>query len=100
MKGAYKGYLLSPAARADLDGIWLYSARQWSIEQADKYYNDLLDRIELLAVEPKVGISIGQVRKGYRRLNFRSHAIYYRSLGEVIEIIRILHSSMDFARHL
>lgn len=29
-------YRLTPAAEDDLESIWTYSVRQWSVEQADR----------------------------------------------------------------
>ena len=34
-------YHLTPAAGRDLEEIWTYTARQWSIEQAHRYTNTL-----------------------------------------------------------
>ena len=34
-------YILSPAAQADIDGIWDYTADGWSIEQADEYVRQI-----------------------------------------------------------
>jgi plasmid stabilization system protein ParE len=31
-------YILSPAAQADIDAIWDYTADNWSIAQADLYF--------------------------------------------------------------
>ncbi|MCY4291479.1 MAG: type II toxin-antitoxin system RelE/ParE family toxin [Roseovarius sp.] len=30
-------YYLTPAARSDLEEIWLYSVAQWSVDQANRY---------------------------------------------------------------
>jgi toxin ParE1/3/4 len=29
------GYVLSPRARADLEGIWDYTAERWGVDQAE-----------------------------------------------------------------
>ena len=42
-------YQLSPLAEADLEDIWLYTLKHWSLEQADRYHHDLIDAIEALA---------------------------------------------------
>ena len=36
-----KLYQLTPLAEADLEEIWLYTFRNWSVEQADSYHRDL-----------------------------------------------------------
>ena len=44
-----KPYLLRPLAEADLKEIWLYTARLWSVEQADSYIRGFVDAFEGLA---------------------------------------------------
>ncbi|SBW04135.1 hypothetical protein KL86DPRO_20264 [uncultured delta proteobacterium] len=39
------GYRLSPLAEADLEEIWLYTFRQWSLEQADDYSGNIITAI-------------------------------------------------------
>ncbi|MCA8927827.1 MAG: type II toxin-antitoxin system RelE/ParE family toxin, partial [Alphaproteobacteria bacterium] len=41
-------YRLRPAAQADLEGIWRYTAEQWSADQADRYVDGLQATIALL----------------------------------------------------
>jgi len=48
-------YELSKAAQRDLENIWLYTYENWSAEQADRYYNLLIDEIEFIAVKPQAG---------------------------------------------
>ena len=42
-KGNYK---LSKEAQIDLEQIWLYTVENWSIDQADRYLNLLIDEME------------------------------------------------------
>ena len=46
---------LTKAAVADLDGIWSHTMKQWSIAQADRYHNDIMDVIADLAADRKRG---------------------------------------------
>jgi toxin ParE1/3/4 len=39
-------YIISDKALEDLNNIWLYTAENWSVKQANKYYNLILDEIE------------------------------------------------------
>ena len=41
-----KKYLISKEALKDIDTIWLYTLEKWSLEQADRYYNLIIDEIE------------------------------------------------------
>lgn len=61
----------------DLENIWTYTLETWSIRQADKYYNDIINAMEFLCTEPKSGKSAENLRKGYRVFKVNSHLIFY-----------------------
>ncbi|HAS6074035.1 type II toxin-antitoxin system RelE/ParE family toxin, partial [Vibrio vulnificus] len=45
---------------------------------------------------PDIGKACDEIRDGYRKFPQGSHVIFYRQIGsQNIEIIRILHKSMD-----
>jgi len=50
-----KGYALTPLAEADLEGIYLYTLRTWSREQAVRYHGDLVAAFEGLAAGTRKG---------------------------------------------
>ena len=56
-------YNISNEAALDLEEIWLYTFEHWSIEQADKYYNQLLNEIEYISKNPKSGKDSSHIRK-------------------------------------
>ena len=95
-------YKLSKEALRDLEGIWHYTVGTWSREQADRYYDLLVDEIEYVAENPRSGKDYSHVRKGYLRTNVKSHCIFYKINAEesAIEIIRILHQRMDIEARL
>lgn len=96
-----KGYILSPAAQANLGDIWDYSARQWGEEQANRYILGMRDACEALADDSKQGRAIDDIRPGYRKLAVASHFLFYRITDAgMIDIIRILHQRMDIASRL
>lgn len=90
-------YKISNEASYDLEKIWLYTFENWSIEQADRYINVIVDEIEYLCLKPNSGKDFSHIRKGYDRTKVKSHLIFYRIniKKEEIEIIRILHQMMD-----
>jgi toxin ParE1/3/4 len=95
------GYVLSPAARADLEQIWDYTCAEWGEDQAERYVRDIQRGIELVVVNPLMGRSCDEVRAGYRRHSVRSHGLYYRvERSGVITVVRVLHKHMDVDRHL
>lgn len=95
-------YILSKEAEHDLEKIWLYTFENWSIEQADRYLNLLLDEMNYLCLKPNSGVAFGNIRKGYWRTKVKSHFIFYKinNKKDELEIIRILHEMMDIENHL
>ncbi len=95
-----RDFELSKRAQDDIADIARYTIGQFGIKQARSYRDALIDCFESLAGNPKLGESGEDVRKGYRRYDFRSHAIFYKIEGRRISIIRVLHKSMNAPRHL
>ena len=96
-------YRLSSRAEADLAEIWVYSAGQWNLEQADRYVDALVSRFDWLCANPslwKPRPDIAEELYSYRQ---QSHVIYFRAHGdvpEVIEIVRVLHGRMEPAKRV
>ena len=58
--------------------------------------------IELLAAFPEVGRPRDELRAGVRSFKLRrfQHIIFYRVAGDVIELLRLLHTSRNVGREL
>ncbi|MFT3743390.1 MAG: type II toxin-antitoxin system RelE/ParE family toxin [Pyrinomonadaceae bacterium] len=95
-------YKISNKAAKDLKDIWSYTFENWSLQQADRYYNLIFDEIEYLTANPGAGKDYGHVRKGYFRSTVKSHFIFYRinSKTKILEVIRVLHQRMDIESRL
>ena len=93
-------FKISYEVQNDLENIWLYTYETWSVEQADRYYNLILDEIEYLAENPDTGKDYSHLRKGYLRSKVKSHFIFYKINKNLIEIIRVLHQQMDIENSL
>jgi toxin ParE1/3/4 len=94
-------YKLSKEAQNDLEQIWLYTLENWSIDQADRYLNLLIDEMEYLCLKPNSGFNFDLIRTGYWRAKVKSHFIFYRiNQSSELEIIRILHERMDVENQL
>jgi len=95
-------YKISNEAANDLENIWLYTIENWSVEQADRYLNLILDEIEYLCLKPNSGTDFSHIRKGYFRSRVKSHFIFYKIdiQKNEIEVIRILHQQMDIENRL
>jgi toxin ParE1/3/4 len=94
------GYVLTPRARADLEAIWAYTADRWNVEQADGYVRLLYGAMQIVAVEPRRWRSCEHIRSGYFKYSVGSHVLFFRRHESGVVVIRILHQSMDFERHL
>lgn len=95
-------YKISIEAKNDIEKIWLYTFENWSLEQADRYFDLIMDEIEYIAEDPDSGKDFSDVRKGYLRTQIKSHFIFYKvnkKLNEV-EIIRVLHQRMNIENRL
>ncbi len=54
-------YKISKEASIDLEKIWLYTSEVCSKEQADHYFDLLMDEIEYLSENPKSGKDYNEV---------------------------------------
>lgn len=94
-----RGYLLSPRAESDLEEIWFYTFKSWSLEQADSYHNDIVTAFVELAAGRKAGRLV-DIREGYFKYPVGAHLIFYRFTETCLVVIRVLHQRMDVGRHL
>jgi len=93
-------YRLSRKANRDLNEIWEYTVENWSEEQADKYYQLLINEIELLVQYTDNHIYSKELF-GYKMHMVKSHLIFYKIAGQgAIEVVRVLHKNMDIKRKL
>jgi toxin ParE1/3/4 len=96
-------YRLSVRAEADLADIWVYSAEQWNLEQADQYIDALLSRFDWLCNNPPLWKPRPDIAEGLYSYPQQSHVIYFRAPSDprgLIEIVRVLHGRMEPARHV
>lgn len=93
-------YRLSPAAVRDLEVIWIYTVRQWGLEQADRYVDYLTTAFAELAQSPKKAPACEHIRPGYRRWGVERHIIYFHLTDYGFAVIRLLHDRMNAPRNL
>jgi toxin ParE1/3/4 len=95
-------YKISKKASNDLEEIWFYTFENWSIGQADRYIDLIVDEFEYIAENPKSGKDYNEIRKGYFQSRVKSHFIFYKInlKDDTIEIIRVLHQQMDIDSRL
>ena len=87
-------------ATRDLHRIWRYTVRKWSVEQADLYFNELIETAKLIAANPELGLDRSEIDHGIRVIKKIRHLIFYTVEPDRIIIARILHERMDLKRWL
>ena len=89
-------YRLTNRAVNDLADIWNYTCNEWSEQQADDYYAMLIAACQKLAQQPELfGRKYEEIAVGLRGFKAHRHIIFYRITKNYVEIVRILHGSMD-----
>jgi toxin ParE1/3/4 len=90
---------ITPKALDDLREISRYTDKQWGRQQRFKYIKQLKNRFSYLAKRPQSGKKRDEIIGSPYSYHEGRHVIFYQSATEGIEIIRVLHDSMDFPRH-
>jgi toxin ParE1/3/4 len=94
---------ITPQARSDLKNILKYTQKTWGSEQRVKYKNILYETLNKIAANPGLGKPREELIPGYYSYHIGSqgrHYIFYRVENDTIEVVRILHDSMDIGQHL
>ena len=94
-------YIISEKALEDINNIWIYTAENWSVEQANRYYNLIIDEIEYIVDNLDMASDFGKIRKSYRYSKVKSHLIFFKKdKANEIEVVRVLHERMDIENRL
>jgi len=95
------GFVLSPAAQADIADIWDYTRARWGEAQAERYVLAIRDACEQLAAGTRTSRPADDIRAGYRRAPVGSHILFFRHADAgPLNIIRVLHERMGLRDHL
>ena len=94
-------YVISEKAVEDINNIWIYTAENWSVSQADRYYNLIYDEIEYIVNNFDMARDFGKIRKSYKYSKVKSHLIFFKiDKTNEIEVVRVLHERMDIESRL
>ena len=89
-------FRITKKAKSDLLSIGRYTAKEWGINQRNSYLKQLDQCFARLSETPEIGVICDYIAKGYRKFPQGSHLIFYKHGSDgIIEIIRVLHKSMD-----
>jgi len=96
-----RAFVLTNRAEYDLKEIGRYTQKTWGRDQRDIYLRMLDLSFHQLAANPLIGADCSEIRSDYLKFNAGSHVIFYRqTLGDLIEIVRVLHGRMDIEARL
>ena len=92
-------FFLSPVAAADIENIQDYTIAEWSEQQAHRYLSALFIRFRWLSDNPEIGLRRDDIKDGYRSFPEGKHIIFYRVMGNDIEVLGVVHQSADYVSH-
>jgi toxin ParE1/3/4 len=91
---------ITSAATRDLQAIAAYTAEKWGAEQAVAYSVALYQKLQEILGNPFLGRTHSGLSPSIRGRKSGSHIVFYRVQGDCIYVMRILHESMDYGRHI
>jgi plasmid stabilization system protein ParE len=94
-------YDITPAARHDIRGIWVYTAEQWGERQADRYMGRLETCFQALAEGRTRSRSSSDPFPQVRVTRCQHHYVFYvHPEGQKPLVIAVLHERMDMLARL
>ena len=91
---------LTDAALSDLRSIREYTLNTWGEEQEDRYLDELWARFEQILDDPNRWRFREDLFPRCQLAAQGRHVILFRVEGQALQIVRILHSAMDFNRQI
>ena len=90
--------IFSPAAIHDLQSVATYTFDNWGSDQEKLYIEGLWKKLEEIRKHPETH----RYREHLKCQSARhgKHVIFFISVAGNVNVIRILHSAMDFSTHL
>lgn len=86
---------IKAAARAELRNIYDFSVAEFGTRVAKSYLTGLRSAFDRIIEFPRIGPVYPDVFPEVRVFAYRRHRIFYQIDGDMILIVRILHSRQD-----
>jgi len=94
-------YFLTNKAIEDISEIWNYTVKVSSENQADNYYESLIEACKEISEKPEIGKKYPEIDNEVLGYLSSRHIIFYRVNNQnEIEILRILYGSMDLKNRI
>ena len=89
---------LTPAAVEDLRSIRTYTLENWGPEQEEKYLNQIWEKFEAITADSAPFRIRPDLFPGCQIASEGKHVILFRVNQSILQVVRVLHSAMDFRR--
>ena len=93
-------YKLSKESETDIASIYEHGIEKFGILQAQDYILGMHDFFQTLSDNPHIGRDASEFSPSLKRFTYKSHMVFYLNSDTGILIIRTLHHTMDYQRHL
>jgi len=93
-------YIPTEKAIEDLTTIWDYTCEIWSINQAEIYYNLLVDSFINISTNTNLGKNYPEISPEIKGCKVGKHIVFYLIQENRTLIIRILHEQMDLKNRI
>jgi len=91
---------LSRQAERDIESILQYTYETYGERQRQTYADALHEAFETITGNPGLGHGRPDLSERHRAFNIEQHVVVYTVSGQTVNVARILHGRMDFARHV
>jgi toxin ParE1/3/4 len=88
--------IIAPSAQVDLLSIWEYVSRR-DIEKANALLDSFKEAFDLLVTFPEMGREREGSPRGVLSFSHEGYLVFYRLSANLVEVIRVLHSTRDYA---
>jgi toxin ParE1/3/4 len=89
--------VITVEADQDLDALYNDGYQTWGEAQADKYYDAILAHFDVLCDNPYLFRAVDEIREGYRRSVCGKHSLFYRIVGDTVEIMGLVKGENRFS---
>lgn len=94
-------FILSPQAQKRLKQIRDYTLKHYGNRQKKLYMTMIRDKMHQAACNPiSEGRARDEIKPGYYSIRAEKHYVYYRVRDAHIDVIDVLHESMEPNRHI
>ena len=90
----------TPAAISDLRSVREYTLEKWGSRQEQRYLDGLWTKFETILANPERWRARDDLFPGCQIAAEGRHVILFRLQGRTLQIVRVLHSAMDFQQHI